>query len=116
MIRKGAMAFGRANLHRLRRVLGELAAGQALPKETAEMQWTAPGAHLLQTRTRTKTLNGELATKFREWYHQIRHSLRPSSKDQKPEPAAGQGRAQGDRCQGILEAMEGSGLVWLRRA
>ncbi len=31
------------------------------------MQWTAEGAHLL-LQTRTKTINHELAAKFREWY------------------------------------------------
>ena len=32
-----------------------------------QMQWTAEGAHLL-LQTRTKTINHELAAKFREWY------------------------------------------------
>jgi hypothetical protein len=31
------------------------------------MQWTPEGAHLL-LQVRTRTLNGELAATFREWY------------------------------------------------
>jgi hypothetical protein len=32
-----------------------------------QMRWTPEGAHLL-LQTRTRTLNGELATTFRSWY------------------------------------------------
>jgi hypothetical protein len=32
-----------------------------------QMQWTPRGAHLL-LQTRTRVLNGELASRFREWY------------------------------------------------
>ncbi len=32
-----------------------------------QMRWTPAGAHLL-LQTRTRTLNGDLATVFRSWY------------------------------------------------
>ena len=36
-----------------------------------QMQWTRRGAHLL-VQTRTRVLDGELETTFREWYPRFR--------------------------------------------
>jgi hypothetical protein len=49
--------------------------GESVPRDAAtkrfskqqSMQWTPEGAHLL-LQIRTRTLNGDLAATFRQWY------------------------------------------------
>lgn len=50
-----------------------------------QMQWTPRGAHLL-LQTRTRVLNGELASRFRRWYPGFRASEGGGSEDLEDDP------------------------------
>ena len=53
--------------------------------QVEQMQWTPRGAHLL-LQTRTRVLNGELASRFRRWYPSFRVSEEGDSEESEDDP------------------------------